>query len=403
MSLSAARDLSGARRGTGWLIDGAIAAAAFGGTLALLAHGMSGSDSTTRQLDFLGVVLAAASTLPLLAWRRHPLGVFVATTAASATINLLGYPGGPPLGPTAALFLLASSRDAQRPWTHQTTAVVVSLFAAHFAAYAIGHGTIPVTELALGGLVWAVAWFAGDRTRLRRAEVAELKERAARAEQEAERERRLAAAEERARIARDLHDSAGHAINVIAVQASAARLLADQDPVRSRAALETIEEVARQTVDDIDQIVRSLCDGTAGPGTVEAPPGLAALATLIADHARTGLNVHLATSGEPRPLVSATDQAAYRILQEALTNAADRRRRVAAITVGDQPRDRPDGHPADPRARRRPARGADAPRARGARPDGAGALERRDRRCARSGGIDHQDARQAHPDEARRA
>src|SRR5437764_955185 len=78
------------------------------------------------------------------------------------------------------------------------------------------------------------------------------------AEREAERDRRLAVAEERARIARDLHDSAAHAINVIAVQAGAARLLSSTDPQRAKDALRTVEEVARETVADIDTIVHSL-------------------------------------------------------------------------------------------------------------------------------------------------
>jgi signal transduction histidine kinase len=317
-----ARGLFTGRRVPGALIDATIAVTAFGGTLAVVAHGLGTGGTTSRHLDALGVLLAACASLPLLAWRRHALAVFAATTAASAALNLLGYPAGPPIGPTVALYLLAASRDGDHPWTRQTTVTVVGLFAAHFAAFAIGHSTIPGTDLAIGALVWAVAWFAGDRTRLRRAEIAELEQRAVRTEQEAERERRLAAAEERARIARDLHDSAAHAINVIAVQAGAARLLADRDPQRSRAALETIEEVARQTITDIDQIVRTLRDGTPADGRVEAPPGLAALGTLIADHARTGLSVTVRTEGRPRPLAGATDQAAYRILQEALTNAA---------------------------------------------------------------------------------
>src|SRR5581483_4458348 len=86
-----------------------------------------------------------------------------------------------------------------------------------------------------------LAWFAGERTRLRRQQLAECEQRALRAEGEVVRERRLAVAEERARIARDLHDSAAHAINVIAVQAGAARLWQEQDPSRSLTALETIE------------------------------------------------------------------------------------------------------------------------------------------------------------------
>ena len=74
------------------------------------------------------------------------------------------------------------------------------------------------------------------------------------------------------RIARDLHDSAGHAISVILVQAGAARLLQERDPARARAALETVEEVARDTLGEIDQLVRALREDLA-PGEVEPPAG----------------------------------------------------------------------------------------------------------------------------------
>jgi signal transduction histidine kinase len=143
-----------------------------------------------------------------------------------------------------------------------------------------------------------------------------------RADREAEQERRLAVAEERTRIARDLHDSAGHAINVIAVRAGAARLRHDEDPDRSRAALEAIEELARKTVAEIDEIVGTLRDHRSENGEPAAPAGLASLGTLVAQHSAAGLDVTVATSGSPRPLAAAVDVSAYRILQEALTNAA---------------------------------------------------------------------------------
>lgn len=142
----------------------------------------------------------------------------------------------------------------------RTTAAMVALFFAYLAMTAAGDGTFPGIELFHTGLAWAVAWFAGERTRLRREHLTELEERAVRAERETERERRLAVVEERSRIARDLHDSAGHAISVIAVRAGAARLRHDEDPERSRLALEAIEEVARETVADIDGIVGTLRD-----------------------------------------------------------------------------------------------------------------------------------------------
>jgi signal transduction histidine kinase len=309
------------------LLDVAIAAAAFAGSLALLAHGGlnvpgTGSDvGESRSLDLLGFVLTACSTLPLFAWRRFPLGVFEATAAASVVLVGLGYPLDLMLGPTAALYLLAASRGRHVSWTPRTTLTVAGLLVAYLGAAAADQGSFPYSELLHSGLAWAVAWFAGERTRLRRAHITELKERARRTEREAERERQLAAAEERARIARDLHDSAGHAISVIAVRAGAARLRHHQDPDRSLRALEAIENLARQTAHEIDQIVGSLRRDDPANGAIAAPSGLASLDTLITRHRAAGLEVTVHSSGTPHTPSGAADQAAYRILQEALTNA----------------------------------------------------------------------------------
>jgi len=299
-----------------------LALAAFGGTLALEAHGLGSGGNVSHKLDAIGVVLAACTSLPLIAWRRAPLAIFVITTTASAIIMVRGYPAGPPVGPTIALYLLAASRNAARPWTPRTTEIVAGMFCVHIAAFAIGHDQLPFIQVLVGGLVWALAWFAGERTRLRRQEIEELEQRAIQAERNAIQDRRLALAEERTRIARDLHDSAAHAINVIAVQASAARLWHEQDPPRSRAALETIEAVAHRTVAEIDQIVHSLREDEPSTGKVEPPAGLAALDSLIAQHDAAELPVTVAIVGVRRPLGPAVDRAAYRILQEALTNCA---------------------------------------------------------------------------------
>jgi signal transduction histidine kinase len=310
-----------AARRSGWLIDAGIATVALAGSLAQLSRGgLTDSPYATGELDWTSGVLAACSTVPLLAWRWAPGVIFVLTASASVLLAGLGYPLTVPLGPAVALFLLAASRDEEQPWTRQSSGMVVALFGAYLVAAGLGGGGFPGSELFHTGLAWAVAWFAGERTRLRRREVEELRERALRAEREGERERRLAAAEERTRIARDLHDAAGHAINVIAVRAGTARLR--RDPERSQAALEAIEELARKTVAEIDQIVGSMRERGSGNGAVDAPPGLASLDSLVARHIAAGLDVSVASRGEPRPLESALDQAAYRILQEALTNAA---------------------------------------------------------------------------------
>ena len=258
----------------------------------------------SRDLDAVGVVLAAAATLPLVFWRRNVLAVFVLTTIASCTLNLLHYPPGPPVGATIALFLFAATGGV----TRRTLALVTVLLAAHVATAGIGERSFPTAPLIFGIVVWTLAVFVGDRARLRRERRAALDQRAK--------------ADERTRIARDLHDSVGHAINVILVQAGAARLLRERDPDRSEAALQTIEDVARQTITEIDALVRALRDDDGGNGHIEAQPGLAALDTLLSRHRVTGLDITLHREGTSRPLPRQVDQAAYRILQEALTNAA---------------------------------------------------------------------------------
>jgi signal transduction histidine kinase len=302
-------------------LDVPLAVVVFALSLAMLAG--RGESEAGRDLDALGVLLAACASLPLVAWRRSPLAVFALTALASAALNGLDYPVGPPLGPTIALFLLALAPERTRAPRWVSAAVVLGLFAVHIGATAIAEDGFPTVPILFGTLVWGGAWVIGDRVRGRRSRIAELEERARRAEREAERERRLATAEERMRIARDLHDSAGHAINVILVQAGAARLLAEQDPERSRVALETIEEVARETLGEIDRLVGALReDGLSSGGAVEPPLGLAALEALIERHRSAGLVVSVRSHGPRRPLPPGLDQAAYRIVQEALTNAA---------------------------------------------------------------------------------
>lgn len=300
-------------------IDIGIALGVFVLTVLMLAGGGVSGDEEARGLDLLGVALAALAALPLLAWRRAPLAAFAAAATASIALNALHYPPGPPIGPTVALYLVGFTGDRARTSGRLAAAVVILFFIAHVTAAGYGRDSaLPVVPFLFGALVWGGAWVLGDRVRLRRERVAGLEERARQAERETERERRLAAAEERTRIARDLHDSAGHAINVILVHAGAARLLAEKDPEASRAALGTIESLARETLTEIDGLVRALREDE---DRVETPIGLAALDALVKRHRDAGLDVDVRVDGARRPLGPAVDQAAYRILQESLTNA----------------------------------------------------------------------------------
>jgi signal transduction histidine kinase len=316
------------------LLDGAIAIAAFALSLLLLGVG-EGSDP-------LAVVFTALASLPLVARRRGIVAVFLFTTLASSGVHLVAEPVGPPVGPTIALYWMAASVDEGR--RRLGLAVAVTGFLIHLAASGLGRDAFPGTELLFGSLLWSGTWLAGERMRLRQERMAELEERALRAEREAERERRLAAAEERTRIARDLHDSAGHAINVILVHAGLGRLKTDSDPEGARQAFETIEEVARETVGEIDQMVAVLREHS--DNDVEPPPGVAAIDGLVARHRAAGMQVTTTVSGDRRPLPPGVDQGAYRILQEALTNAArhgagdvrvgiDFEHRALAVTVSN--------------------------------------------------------------------
>src|SRR5687767_10349779 len=218
--------LRAADRG-GHLLDAALAVAAFAASVALLAVGEN--EAGRDGVGALDVGAVALASLPLAAWRRAPLAVFIVTALASSLAFAVAEPAGPPIGPTIAVYLLAFSADGSRARTRLTIAAVAALLTVHVIA-----GGILGAEILFGITVWGGAWLAGDRTRLRRERMAELEERALRAEREAERERRLAAAEEGTRIARDLHASAGHAINVVLVHAGAARLHAEKGPGRER-------------------------------------------------------------------------------------------------------------------------------------------------------------------------
>ena len=238
--------------------------------------------------------------------RRRPAVVFVVAAAADTGLVALGYRPGFPVATAVALYYLASDRplgvaDARvgRCWLRGVGARERARASARCST--VGWRWPPRGSR-------ASARDCGARSSR------QLEERARRAEREAENERRLAVAEERARIARDLHDSAGHAINVIGVLAGAARLRGEP----AGETLETIETIARDTVGELDGLLRALREGDAET----TPTGLASLDTLLSHHTACGLDVTLRAAGPARPLAGSVDQAAYRILQEALTNAA---------------------------------------------------------------------------------
>ena len=313
------------------VVNVALVLLTFGLTIAML-HGGHFEDDP-RSLDGLGTTLAALTALPLLWRRRWPLVVFAAILVPTLVLYSMTYSLGPPVGSMIALFEVGASTRHSRDQALWTALVVAGGLVLLLVVSIVWTGGLSAPEF-LGGLVtWGASWFVGDRVRLRRERIEAARERAERAERDVERERRLATAEERTRIARDLHDSAGHAINVILVQAGAARLLQERDPARSREALETIEEVARETIVEIDQMVRALREDDPDGG-VEPPAGLSAISALAARHRAAGLEVEIVTTGAERPVPAEVGRAAYRIVQEALTNAAMHGSGPARVELG---------------------------------------------------------------------
>ena len=316
-----------------------IAGLTCGITLGVLAsHGLGTPDPSARHLDAAGAALAMASTLPLAARRLAPFAVYLVTAVASIALVELHYPLDFPFGCVVAAYFLAVaySGDPQPARRWAALLAVWSFVPVAGAVRAVsGQG---VKGIAPGLVFWALifvgAWLIGDQARLRHERMAELEERALRTEREAARERRLAAAEERTRIARELHDSAAHAINIILVQAGAARLLHQRDPGRSQDAIATIEQVARATIGEIDRLVHALRDDT--PGQPE-PADPAAINELLDQHRTAGLAIATDLRGPRHPLSRSVAWATYRILQEALTNAARHGRGSADVAVWYQP------------------------------------------------------------------
>jgi signal transduction histidine kinase len=262
-----------------------------------------------------------------LAWRRdHPWGVLAMTSAGSIALVALGYAVHVPAALVAALYTFAARPDRGGVWPP-----IACTAAAFVAMAAIESQTL---DLDLEDYVFPIvlfvgAWLLGERRRTVAIRAVEARERR-------QREERLSVAEERTRIARELHDSAGHAINTILVQAGAARVQRERDPEGSLAAIEAIERLARETIDDIDRIVGSLREE--GPADLEPLPGLERIPDLV-DHQRAaGFAVELRDeAGGDRPPPAAVGRAAFRIAQEALTNAARHGSGPAELAIERRP------------------------------------------------------------------
>jgi signal transduction histidine kinase len=169
-------------------------------------------------------------------------------------------------------------------------------------------------------------WVWGDSRRVRRLQIEMMEERAVRAERERDEQARVAVQEERTRIAREMHDILAHSVSVMVVQAGAARRLVARDPGAAGEAAAQVEATGRDALREMRRVVGVLRAGPDGeregvaPMELEPQPALCDVAALVDGYRDAGLDVRLRTDGAPRALASGVELAAYRIIQEALTN-----------------------------------------------------------------------------------
>jgi signal transduction histidine kinase len=181
-------------------------------------------------------------------------------------------------------------------------------------------------------LVLAIAWVVGRELGRRRGDVAMLADRAARLEQEQATNARAAVQEERARIARELHDVVAHSVSVMVVQAQAGPRLTT-DPAQASSAFAAIEHSGREALVELRRMLGILRTDSGRPDT-EPQPGLDSLPRLVEHVAEAGLSVRCVIDGEPQPLPPGVDLSAYRIVQEALTNTLKHARaETAEVTL----------------------------------------------------------------------
>ena len=173
-----------------------------------------------------------------------------------------------------------------------------------------------VSGILFGGTVSVIAYALQQR----RKRAAELEERAAGLEREAAQRESAAVAAERRRIARELHDVIAHSVTLMTVQAGAARLLLAEDPNRAREPVLSVEDTGRHALVELRRLL-GILRADEGEASLAPQPGLSRIDDLLTRTRRAGLPVELAVAGEPRDLPPGVDLTAYRILQEALTNA----------------------------------------------------------------------------------
>lgn len=263
-----------------------------------------------RAYDALAVFLLAAGPAALFFRRRYPATVLFVALGASVAYVILDYPRGPVF--FALVIAVVSAVMAERRIA-AIAALALGYVGIVWGRYLLGDEPAPRIEVALGVAAWllvllTVAEFIRGR-----------RERAREAARSRAEESRRRASEERLRIARELHDVLAHNISLINVQAGVALHLIDERPEQARSALGAIKDASNEALGELRSVLDVLRHGN------EEPPrsptsGLAHLDDLIAKTEAAGLRVDTRIEGESRPLPPGVDRAAYRIVQEALTN-----------------------------------------------------------------------------------
>ncbi len=263
----------------------------------------------------VSAVLILAQTLPLAVRRRHPALVLLVTGVGITLYSTLGYvEGGGSMGVLIALYTVAAHSDRR---TATIAAILTALGVLFTFANYVGREP-RIAESMLGVYVeYSAAWLFGTYLQGRRQDLRTLQERAERLEREREERARLAVAEERARIARELHDVVAHHVSVMVVQAGAARRVAASDPSSARAAMAAVELAGRTALAEMRRMLEVLREEEPD---LEPEPSLDEVESLVARVRAAGLPVELHVEGERGDVPPGVDLAAYRIVQEALTN-----------------------------------------------------------------------------------
>ncbi|MFF8956953.1 sensor histidine kinase [Streptomyces sp. NPDC014894] len=319
-------------------LDGALAAVVLVAMIigSLAVSGVHGPEFGNRTPALRSVVLMVLVSAALVARRRNPMGVLVFTSVLSVVELSFGDPSAPvTMGAVIALYTVASRTDRPTTWR------VGLLTMTGLTGTAMFFGPSPwYTQENLGIFAWTgMAAAAGDAVRSRRAFVDAIRERAERAERTREEEARRRVAEERLRIARDLHDVVAHHIALVNVQAGVAAHVMDKRPDQAKEALSHVREASRSALNELRATVGLLRQSGDPEAPTEPAPGLGVLDELVLTFRQAGLPVEVARADDGIRPPAAVDLAAYRIIQEALTNVRKHagqgaRAEVSVIRVG---------------------------------------------------------------------